>query len=164
MQVTVEIADASQRDLVESLLQMYLHDLSEFSGVSVSDRGSYEYEYLDLYWTEDSRSAFLIRVAETLAGFALVRTLDRDVIEMAEFFVVRKYRGQGVGRVAAEALFSKFCGTWQVAQHLKNLPAQAFWRRVIGDYAYQKYTEVASRAKPPGTMQIFDSRKGDGES
>jgi predicted acetyltransferase len=87
--------------------------------------------------------------------------LDQNIHEMSEFFVVRGYRGQGVGRTAAKALFSKFCGIWHVAQQPQNLPAQIFWRRVIGDYTGKKFTEVPSAAIPPGTQQIFDSSSGD---
>jgi predicted acetyltransferase len=46
-----------------------------------------------------------------------------------------------VGRAAAVALFNRFPGRWEVAQLEANTAAQAFWRRVIGDYTGGDYTE-----------------------
>ena len=50
---------------------------------------------------------------------------------MAEFFILRKYRGQGVGCVAARAIFSRYVGIWEVAVARKNRGALVFWRRAI---------------------------------
>ncbi len=50
---------------------------------------------------------------------------------MAEFFIVRKHRGRGVGRLAAEIIFSHQPGSWEVAVARKNAPAREFWRKTI---------------------------------
>jgi predicted acetyltransferase len=50
---------------------------------------------------------------------------------MGEFFIVRKYRGNGVGRSAAEFLFSSHPGSWEAAVARKNTPALQFWRKII---------------------------------
>ena len=56
----------------------------------------------------------LIRRDGKLAGFALVnavthsgRAADRN---MAEFFIVRKHRRSGIGRAAAQKIFSRYAG------------------------------------------------------
>jgi predicted acetyltransferase len=59
------------------------------------------------------------------------RPVPRSV---AEFFVLRNYRGKGVGRAGALRTFSSFpAGPWVVGQTPQNLPAQRFWRRVIAE-------------------------------
>jgi predicted acetyltransferase len=50
---------------------------------------------------------------------------------MAEFFVLRKYRRQGLGRDAAQTIFRRLPGPWTVRQQLTNPAATAFWRRAI---------------------------------
>ncbi len=60
---------------------------------------------------------------------ALVQSGDPH--DMAEFFVLRKYRGARVGQQAARTIFWLFPGAWQVRQLAANTPATAFWRRAI---------------------------------
>jgi predicted acetyltransferase len=61
---------------------------------------------------------------------------------VAEFFVMRKYRRQGVGTVVATRLFDSFRGRWEVRELKTNLAAIAFWRRVIGAYTNGNYEET----------------------
>ena len=122
-------ATEAERPVLRRLLQLYLHDLSEFARTDVDDDGEYDYAYLDNYWTNPERHPFLIRVSGRWAGFALVRACPHW--DMAEFFVVRKYRRQGVGRTAARAVFASFPGRWEVRQLRTNEAATTFWRSAI---------------------------------
>ena len=97
--VAVGAASIDDKPVVQQLLELYAHDFSAFNGADVDDHGRYGYRYLDAYWTEPGRHPFLFRVEGRLAGFALVRAgVPHD---MAEFFVMRKYRRSGVGVDAA---------------------------------------------------------------
>ena len=62
-------------------------------------------------------------------GFALVRSGTPH--DMAEFFVLRKYRRGGIGRAAARAVFARFPGAWQTRQQWENTGAIDFWRTAI---------------------------------
>lgn len=133
-----------QRPVLARLLELYLHDYSEFDGRDIGEQGSYEYRYLDHYWTEVGRYPFVARVQGRLAGFALVRVLPSErgpVTHMAEFFVLRKYRRLGVGEAVARQLFDRFPGAWAVSQAARNEPAKQFWRSVIGRYTDDMFTE-----------------------
>jgi predicted acetyltransferase len=127
--VEVGAATISDKPAVRHLLELYAHDFSELTGADVDEHGLYGYRYLDAYWTDSERHPFLIRVDGRLAGFALVRSGTPH--DMAEFFVMRKYRHGGVGAVAARAVFARFPGEWQVRQVAANVAATAFWRLAI---------------------------------
>lgn len=139
MAVIVTEAVRDQAPILQNLMQFYIHDFSAF--FAGTDRGDVEPEGryadypLDDYWTKPRWSVFLIHCDQALAGFALIndhahsgQAVGRSV---SEFCVLRKYRGHGVGRIAAETLFSRYPGSWEVAVMRKNLPAAAFWRRTI---------------------------------
>ena len=158
--VTLEPASKSRHDLIANLMQLYLHDLSEFTQENVSDMGTFEYPYLDLYRVEPERHPILILVGEEVAGFALVRGLAPDAYELAEFFVLRQFRGRKVGAQAAFDLFRRFQGTWHVAQEESNTPAQKFWRAVIGRFTNGDFVEEQSEQQPHGPRQIFNSSNG----
>lgn len=122
-------AGLAHKPVIARLLELYQYDFSEFDGEDVDDDGFYGSPSLDRYWTEADRCPFLLRVDGKWAGFALVRTGDPH--DMAEFFVMRKYRGAGIGTRFARDLFARFPGRWQVREIRANEPAQAFWRRAI---------------------------------
>jgi predicted acetyltransferase len=137
----VEVAEArpAEEHIIQNMMQLYVHDFSEqWAG---TERGELEEdglfaEYpLEGYWRDPDRIALLLRAEGRLAGFALVNafshsglSLDRS---MAEFFVVRKYRGSGIGRLAAHTIFDRYPGQWETAVARKNPGALAFWQKTV---------------------------------
>lgn len=137
--VTVSDATRGDESMLQNLLQLYTHDFSEhWAGTPKGDlqaNGRFPDYPLSDYWTRPRWSAALVRCDEQLAGFVLVndRSHSGEPVDhnMAEFFVVRKYRGRGVGRAAAERTFTKRPGQWEVAVARKNVAALTFWRSVV---------------------------------
>ena len=131
MAAEVEVVPATieHKPAIARLIELYQYDFTDFTDEDVNDDGSFGYRYLDAYWTEPERHPFLFRVDGRLAGFALVRAGQPH--DMAEFFVMRKYRGRGVSIAAARAVFARFSGEWQVRELAANARAIAFWRKAI---------------------------------
>jgi predicted acetyltransferase len=119
--------------------------------------------YLGSFPSDPRCAPFLVRAGDHLAGFALVRaysqlTGDPAVHDLLDFFILRKYRGRGVGATVACALFDRFPGRWEVRQYVTNLAAQRFWRRVIERYTGGRYTELAwDDDRHRGVVQRFDT-------
>jgi predicted acetyltransferase len=87
-----------------------------------------------------------VRCDDCLAGFVLVNDrghsgepIDRN---MAEFFILRKYRRHGVGRAAAERIFTQHPGQWEVAVARKNVAALSFWRTAITRASHARELDV----------------------
>ena len=146
MEVIVEPAGGHDSSTVARLMELYLYDFSELGGPAISANGQYGYPYLEAYWHEAGRYPFLIRVDGRLAGFALA--VERGLLvpgevgrEMTEFFVLRFYRRQGVGREAARQVFARFPGPWWIGELETNAPAITFWRSIIANLTEQKYEE-----------------------
>ena len=115
---------ASKKEILRNLLEKYDYEFSQYDQKDVNDLGLYGYDYLDHYWTEEGRHAFFIRVDGRLAGFVMINTFP-EVEEptdytLAEFFVMYKYRGRGVGRSAAFQVFDRFPGKWRPRGTLKT--------------------------------------------
>lgn len=127
----VEVSEVQQSDrgVVRRLMEFYSYDWSEWEGWDVDDHGEFGYRWLDHYWTDEDRHVFLFRVGGKLAGLALVR--QEQCTEMAEFFILRRYRRSGIGSAAAADVFNRFPGAWEVTQHLSNPGATSFWRKAI---------------------------------
>ena len=163
MDIEIQPVPLEDKSILQNLMELYQHDFSEYDGADVDEHGCFGYLYLDHYWTEHGRYPFLIRFQGHLAGFVLVRRIsppDADPMHsIAEFFIMRKYRRRGIGRIVAHQVFDMFPGTWSVAQEEENLPAQRFWRSIIAEYTNGDYSEVTL---PPdewkGPVQRFKSR------
>jgi predicted acetyltransferase len=123
----------------QNLIQLYTHDFSEFWADTprgdVQANGRFADYPLSVFWERPGSSANLILIGGTIAGFVLVNDsshIDESVgANVAEFFVLRKFRGQGVGKSAARAMFNAWPGSWEVAVANRNQAAKKFWKRVI---------------------------------
>lgn len=166
MDVELELVSFEQKSVLHNLMELCQHDYSEFGGEEVNEHGLFGYRYLDHYWTEAGRFAYFVHVDGKLAGFALVRTLEDShgpTYSLAEFFILRKYRRQGIGGRAAGLVFGLFSGMWRVHQEAQNLPAQAFWQKVVGRYTAGEFAEV-SEGGWAGPIQEFRSAGADGRT
>ena len=120
--------------IVANLIQLYAHDFSEFLHLELGADGRFNYEPLPLYWSEPNRHPFLVRMDGNLAGFVLVKS-NGAVWDMAEFFVVRGYRRQGIGTAIAHDIWKRFPGQWEVRVMQSNHSAYLFWERAITGFA-----------------------------
>ncbi len=163
--MTIELVPAKFKDkpILRRLLELYQYDLSEFNGSDVNDHGVFDYRYLDHYWSEPGRYPYLIKCAGELAGLALIRNAEYDdgkYYQMAEFFVLRRYRRQGIGRKVARQLFERYPGLWRIHQEVGNLAAQNFWREVINEYTGNQFAYVEEDSWTGPIIQ-FEVRRGE---
>jgi predicted acetyltransferase len=138
--------------LLENLLELYIHDLSAiFVDVKLGADGRFGYPDLASYLAGSSdKRAFLIRCEGRIAGFVLARrgspvAEDPEVLDIAEYFVLRQFRGRGVGRLAAQVLWDNLQGSWTIRAAAVNPDAVAFWRSVVGGYTSNTARESERR-------------------
>lgn len=135
-------ASRDQEPILANLLELYIHDFSEFIPVDVGPDGRFGYPNLPLYWTDPDRHPVLIRVDEQWAGFVLIVNAETDsgeqrLWDMAEFFVLRGFRRRGIGQIAAHEVWQRYPGRWQVRVMDANAGARRFWERAIEQFAGQ---------------------------
>lgn len=167
VRIKIDPAESAERPIIRRLMELYQYDFSEFDGADLGPLGLYDYPYLDHYWVEPERSPFLVRVEGKLAGLVLVSRYNyltgaRDCWAMAEFFIMRKYRHQGIGEHVARSIFDQFPGAWQVGQIIENQPAISFWRKVISRYTLGDYQEHSlDNDHWHGPVQAFVSKSAE---
>jgi predicted acetyltransferase len=145
--VRLELALREQSPILANLLELYAHDFSEFQPLDISPEGRFGYKSLPLYWSESNRHPFLIRFNGELAGLALVKrgseiSDHEEVWDMAEFFVLRGCRRHGVGTLAAQEVWRRFPGLWEVRAMQSNPSAISFWNRAISDFIRESIQPV----------------------
>lgn len=147
MTITVDPAGPDQAPLFGNLLELYMHDLSAVFPIELGPDGRFGYQDLPRYWQEpDRRFPFLVRADRDPLGFVLVTrgspaTDAPSDLDVAEFFVLRRFRRSGVGRHAAFALWDRLAGRWVVRVAEQNVGALRFWRTIIPEYTRGRFEE-----------------------
>lgn len=152
MAVSIRDARRSREDRrwIERAYREYLDDLAAggtgvFPALDVTGAGP---EDLLGGWFRDEKSTpFVILRGGEPGGFAMVQRTSaapqgpQAAYRLAEFFICQPYRRRGLGREAAELIFSRFDGQWLVTESASNREAIAFWRNVISGYTRGRYRE-----------------------
>ncbi|MCG2786483.1 MAG: GNAT family N-acetyltransferase [Anaerolineae bacterium] len=164
MNMQLRTPSRSDRNLVRRLMELYQYDFSEFDEQDLDEHGCFGYGDLDYFWFEPTHAVFPVTVDEKLAGFVLI---DNEVVvtgnerSVTEFFIMRKYRRQGVGKQVAIEVFRRLPAKWEVRVIEKNAPAQAFWRRVIAEYTQNTFQEKRlDNDEWQGPVFYFDNHTG----
>ena len=115
MQTVLRRIELEDREILANLIEKYDYEFSQYDNRDVNKLGLYGYEYLDYYWTEDKRWAYFIEVDGKLAGFVMIIDLPEvegteTDFQIAEFFVMYKYRRSGVGKQAFFQVLGKHKG------------------------------------------------------
>ena len=147
MNIEVFRALPEQQPILANLLELYAHDFSEFQPLDIGADGRFGYKSLPLFWSESNRHPFLIRFDGKLAGLALVKrgseiSDSQEVWDMAEFFVLRGCRRHRIGTLAAQEVWRRFPGLWEVRVMQSNPSAISFWKRAISDFIRESIQPV----------------------
>lgn len=143
-----ELIEVNEKDknIIYNLMQLYTYELSFFEDETTNfqllENGLFKLsKYIDLYWKEKERHPFILKCNGELAGFVLQRYNEMEMNEIAEFFVLNKYRKLGAGTFMANEIFKKYKGKWELRTLLKNKRAQDFWRKIIKNITNGNYEE-----------------------
>lgn len=159
MNIEVILSTKENAYIINNLYPLYLHDLSEHYGNFPNKHGVYEesddYKTLqeqnklfDIWWEKPGcLFPYLITSDGIPAGFIMVATppyVSKGTdYYVNEFFLLRPFRNKNIGQYAAEIVFNKFRGNWEVCtNHLeKNIVGQKFWRKTISIFTKGNYHE-----------------------
>jgi predicted acetyltransferase len=163
--MAVSIRDArnspADRQYIQKAFVDYLDDLTHvnlntgmFPAFAASDDefGDRTPEMMARWFADDSSHPLVILRNDQPVGFALVsrpmmKRPDGADYRLAEFFVAKPARRLGVGRQAAELIFNRFSGRWEITEILRNQPAVAFWRHVVGGYTSGDFREAIQQGE-----------------
>jgi len=138
--------------LIKNLVRYYIYDMSEYMKWDCNREGRWDgCEELSDYWEKADHYPYLIRVDASVAGFALIRPFpnEPDRTEIGEFFVARKFKGQGIGKESAFQLFDAYPGKWLVRVLENNSGAVQFWEKVIREYTLRSFNSSAEQYTDP---------------
>ncbi|OKJ51644.1 GNAT family N-acetyltransferase [Streptomyces sp. CB02115] len=139
--VSVRLANVSDRPIAERLWLMFRHDVSQFDALLPNHDGTFRSDRLRAAFTDADWALYLLTSDKHPAGLALVRSLTGPTRVLNSFFVVRGARRRGIGLQAVRAVVAKHPGPWEVAFQDANVAAVRFWRRVAAEIADDAWAE-----------------------
>ncbi|MDR3476596.1 MAG: GNAT family N-acetyltransferase [Gammaproteobacteria bacterium] len=153
-------ASISDYSVIQNMGRFYVYDMSEYMGHAkgweMPQDGLYECISFKKYWETDKAYPFLIHYKNEIAGFVIVDNLGCESateFNMAQFFILRKFKHQGIGKAVANWCFDRFPGRWEVMVMPGNEGAYRFWRSVISHRTQNNFTEST------GKVPHFDNIK-----
>ncbi|MDD2091341.1 GNAT family N-acetyltransferase [Pseudomonas guariconensis] len=129
---------ADQAELIRNLYQFYAYESSDWEAedVEVDGRFYIHEEHLVRYWQSPGWSASVILVDGFIAGFVLIERSELPGLaatELADLFILKRYRRQGIGKAIAQQLLCSGAGDWLLRCYSQDPPAVAFCRAVLAD-------------------------------
>ncbi len=149
MQYDLVLVPESQKPSFWQLFQGYLAELGAFTGKPPIN-GEYDYRHFDNYWQEpNDRWPYYLKDEEgTVCSLAMVRRYEDTVYEVAEFYVLPKWRGKGLGRCMLEKIMKRHQGSWRLEVLENHMEAQKFWSKVFGNHPACQVRQVVINNLP----------------
>jgi len=137
-------AALSDYPIIQNMGRFYVYDMSEYMGWGIEEDGLYECISFKHYFQKENTFPFLIKYDNELSGFVIIDKVGSSSeieFNMAQFFILRKFKHKGIGRHVAHECFNKFRGNWEVMVIPGNEGAYRFWRSTIKNYTKNNFTE-----------------------
>ncbi len=143
-----------EKEILRNMMMIYRQEL-------LGQENPEEYKYFELYFSNKDYRPYFIKHKKNIIGFALVNrysVTEKGLFSIAEFYIEKKYRNRGLGRVAAYQVFDLFHGKWEIRELQSNKKAQIFWRNVIQEYTHGNFSEIHLDNKSwSGPVQVFEN-------
>ncbi len=144
MRLSISKTGPESDTVLRNLFEHYLHDMSEWFEIDTNPDGSYSYDTSQIW--KNNYEAYLARVDDSIAGFALVGSAaewlgDASARDVHEFFILRRFRRRSVGLKMVTLIWSERPGEWLVRVLEANAPAVLFWRTAVSTHSHGSYQE-----------------------
>lgn len=137
MNIELIKVNKNEKEKLEKLLQLYLHDLSIYFLLDFdSEKCEYKYD-LDKYFNNDF--AYFIKSDNNILGFILIDNNGESNYEISEMFVLNNYKNKKVGTISVIKAFALYKGKWTIKAVPKSEIAEKFWVKVISEYTNNNY-------------------------
>lgn len=137
MNIELIKVNKNEKEKLEKLLQLYLHDLSIYFPLDFdSEKCEYKYD-LDKYFNNDF--AYFIKSDNNILGFIPIDNNGESNYEISEMFVLNNYKNKKVGTISVIKAFALYKGKWTIKAVPKSEIAEKFWVKVISEYTNNNY-------------------------
>lgn len=171
--ISVELCDVNNKFIINNIYPLYLYDLAEIRSIYPNKYGVFEDDdnietlekqipIFDIWWNKKgSLFPYLITVDGVTGGFVLVAAspyaVDNSDFMICEMFIMRPFRGKGVGEYAVKTICNKYLGNWILftTPTDSNLRTIEFWRKTLSQYTNNNFIEEDKDIAHFGYNKVF---------
>ena len=170
--IKINLSDYESKFVINNMYPLYLHDLAEIRNEYPNQYGVFDDNNIktleeqtsifDIWWNRKGiLFPYLITVNDLPAGFILVATppylVDDSDFMISEMFIMRPFRGKGIGEYSVATVFNNFCGNWMLftTPTDSNLKTIKFWRKTVAKYTKSKFIELNEDLPHYGFNKVF---------
>lgn len=129
---------AEHADVIRNLYQFYAYESSDWEQEDVEADGRfYLHEaHMARYWQSPGWCASLVLVDGFIAGFVLVERSELpgvEALELADLFILKRYRRQGIGRAVASQMLCSGAHDWLLRCFRQDEVSMAFCTRIVAE-------------------------------
>lgn len=160
----LQIIPAEQTAALFQLFQLYYYENSGWAGEDIGEDGLFDAcpEAIADYVNDQAKGAYWIRKDGALAGFVVTEpvtlTCGGQAEELADLFILKRYRRQGLALDAVRELARAFKGPWLVAVYHDDTLAGAFWQRAFASLAPASVRPYADPELPQFSLYAVNDR------
>lgn len=173
MNIRLQLCSKENKYVVNNIYPLYLHDLSEVWLRETNKYGVFEEndtrtlmeqnKIFDIWWEHPNiLFPYLVTVDGLPAGFVFVASPPYTPCPayinyfVNEFFLLRYYRGKGIGEEVMKQLLKLMPGHWELHTNAseRNMRAISFWRKTLNACTKGQFTEEEG-VREEGKMLIF---------
>lgn len=159
MPLAIQLVTTGEKQVLDNLLQLYLHETSRFRPADVNEDGRFDTAAITANIETPAVDAYLIRIKGKLAGFAVVqpRFQNNAIVarSLTDLFILESYRGFGIAEEIARMIFDQHPGLWHIEVTQENEEATKFWNKVIYRYTGDNFRHLPWRGN---NAEIFEFR------
>jgi predicted acetyltransferase len=160
--IKVILATKNQQSIIAQLYELYTYEMTYLADFDINETGFYGYKALPSYWIDTNKFPYLVWVDNKLAGFVLVQQgspieNNPNIWDVAEFFIMHKFRKKGISQSVAITIFKMKKGTWQVRVWDGNKRAHIFWDKVIATYSKKQIIPTKRQEDEHDLIYTFNS-------
>lgn len=132
----LEAVTPEQSAALFQLFQLYYYENSDWAQEDIGSDGVFDAcaESIADYIHDPAKRAYWIKHNGALAGFLVSEPTDvagKDGEELADLFILKKCRRQGLALAAVREVAQEFQGPWLVAIYNDDTGAAAFWNKAF---------------------------------
>jgi predicted acetyltransferase len=132
----LEVIAPEQSEALFQLFQLYYYENSDWAAEDIGNDGLFDACAASIadYVSNPSKKAYWIRQDGALAGFVVTEPTDiegKDAEELADLFILKRYRRQGLALASVRQLAQQLSGPWLVAIYRADTRAAAFWSKAF---------------------------------
>lgn len=138
----LQIVPPTKLDEMKTYFYDYLRELSEFDpDILFDEHGTPIYKWYEYYWKDKERYPFYLIIDEQIAGLAMIREMNKTSYDIAEFYVLPKFRQGGNAIWFATELTKLFDGQFTFSTRFSNPRAIKFWGKFAQLFSNNEYVD-----------------------